>query len=123
MNSIKISKAKRIREELGATHLVILAVGSDGVQHIATHGETRKHAKQAADAGNKLKKALGWPVSLCTEQPLPRTCKNCAYWKADWGIHCFNGWSGDGTKGYCHYEPTRIATANDSTCHNFEPMA
>jgi hypothetical protein len=123
MNAIKISDAKRIREELGATHLVIFAVGADGVQHVATHGETRQHAKQAATAGNNLKKALGWPANLCADQPLPRTCKNCAYWKADWGTHCFNGWSGDGSTGYCKYEPQQIKTAKDSTCHHFEPMA
>lgn len=121
MNAIKISDAKRIRKELGATHLVIFAVGADGAQHVATHGETRKHAKQASDFGNNLKQSLGWPANLCSDQPIRRICENCVYWKADWGIHCFNVWSGDGTKGNCRYEPKPVTTTNDSTCYHFEP--
>ncbi len=123
MKRISISTAKAIRETLGASHVVIFAIGDDGQQHVATHGATRQNAKEAAKAGDKLKTALGWPAELCKSTPLERVCQNCAYWKADWGIHCFNGWSGDGTKGHCHYEPTRIEAVNNSTCSHFEPNA
>lgn len=123
MKRIPISTAKAIRETLGASHVVIFAIADDGQQHVATHGETRQNAKEAAKAGDKLKTALGWPADLCKSTPLERVCKNCAYWKADWGIHCFNGWSGDGTKGHCHAEPQRVGVLHDQTCRHFEASA
>jgi len=36
MDAITIAKAKEIRESLGATHLVLFAVGADGQQHVKT---------------------------------------------------------------------------------------
>jgi hypothetical protein len=123
MNTIPIEYAKEARESIGATHLVIFAVTEDGQQHVATHGETRVNAQEAAKAGNKLKSALGWPDELCKSKPLPRLCENCAYWKADWGMHCMNGWTGDGTKGHCHLEPKRVAVVHDNTCRHFEPSS
>lgn len=121
MKRMSISTAKAIRETLGASHVVIFAISDDGQQHVATHGDTRQHAKEAAKAGDKLKTALGWPADLCKSTPLERVCKNCVYWKADWGTHCFNGWSGDGTKGHCHLEPQRVGVAHEQTCRHFEP--
>ena len=32
-------------------------------------------------------------------------CKGCVYYKANYGIHCFNGWSNDGSSGDCLLEP------------------
>lgn len=123
MNPISISKVKEIREDLGATHLVIFAVDSDGEQHVATHGQSEKDAKQAADAGNNLKAALGWDIELCKSRPLPRICKNCQYWKVDYGFHCFNGWTGDGSEGYCRFEPKHVKTTRDNTCGFFSPSS
>ncbi len=118
---IKISQIKQIREELGMTHLVVFAIDKDGQQHFATHGETFANAKEAAKVGNNLKKSLGWPEDLCKSKPLDRICKNCFFWEADYGIHCFNGWSGDGSNGYCNFEPQRLAKSSSSYCSKFEP--
>lgn len=123
MDNITIAKAKAIREDLGATHLVIFAVAADGQQHVATHGDTKVHAREAAQGGNNLKTALGWPENLCQSKPLPRECKNCVFWKADYGTHCFNGWSGDGSTGWCRWEPQHVKTAKDDLCGHFEPNA
>lgn len=123
MDNIAISQAKAIRETLGATHLVIFAVGTDGVQHVATHGDTKVHAQQAAQAGNNLKTALGWPADLCSSMPLARECEHCVFWKADYGTHCFNGWSGDGSVGWCRWEPKHVQTRKDDLCGHFEPNA
>ncbi|MFA5719390.1 MAG: hypothetical protein WC952_16910 [Desulfobulbaceae bacterium] len=49
-----------------------------------------------------------------------RSCENCNYYKPDYGIWCFNGWSRDGRTGHCHYEPKRVAVSGDDKCHNFE---
>jgi hypothetical protein len=121
MDPITISTVKSIRELLGATHLVLFAVDEEGNQHVATHGLTEADAKVAAQAGNNLKAALGWDSTLCKSQPLSRYCKNCAYWKVDWGMHCFNGWSGDGSEGYCRFEPTHVKTRMDNLCGFFSP--
>jgi hypothetical protein len=121
MSEITIAKAKSIREELGVTHLVIFAVSEDGTQHVATHGLTQKNARDAAKAGNNLKLALKWPEGMCKDSPLPRQCRNCIYWKADYGIHCFNGWSQDGSTGFCRLEPSHTKTAESNFCHHFEP--
>ena len=117
---IPIAKAKEIREQLDATHLVIYAIGDDGKACVATHGKTRKDAERSAEMGNELKKSLGWPDEFYKSKPVERICENCVYWKADWGIHCFNGWSGDGSEGHCHLEPVRIGKRKDDFCRHFE---
>ena len=74
---ISIKKVKEIREELQLTHIIIFGIGKDGKQYVATHGKTVKNSKEAAEAGNHLKKMLGWPDNLCKDVPLERICKNC----------------------------------------------
>ncbi len=123
MKRITVAETKLIRETLGATHVVIFAVAPDGTLHVATHGESRKDAKEAADAGNRLKTVLEFPRDACRTSPLPRECANCVYFKPDYGMWCFNGWSGDGSKGHCHAMPQRVNVAKDNTCSQFEPNA
>ena len=119
---IKIAQVKAWREDIDATHLVVFAIDREGRQHVTTHGETEQNAQEAAKAGNKLKAALGWPEDLCRAKPLERVCKNCAFYKPDYGIHCFNGWSGDGSSGRCLYQShLRVATKADDQCADFEP--
>lgn len=120
MKPISISQVKSIREMLGATHVVIFAADGEE-QHVATHGATEVQARQAAQAGNKLKAALGWPENLCRDTPLERKCANCTFYKADYGTFCVNGWSDDGSRGYCLFQPGKIPTQAESKCHNFEP--
>lgn len=119
---INISQVKRWRESLGATHLVIFVIDRNGRQHVATHGETEKNAKEAAIMGNNLKKILEWPDDQCRAKPLERKCKNCTYYKPNRGIHCFNGWSGDGSTGNCLHNPNiRPMTKDSDKCSKFDP--
>jgi len=119
---ITIPEIKAIRETIGGTHVVLYAVDTEGNMHVATHGETAKQAGEAAIAGNKLKAALGWPDNLCHDKPLPRIHENCHFYEKDWGIHCFNGWSGDGTNGHCHLEPKKEwVKGEEIACRHFEP--
>lgn len=120
---IEISQIKKWREQIDASIIVVFAITKDGMQHVATHGETAKNAKEAAQWGNSLKKTMNWPDKLCHEEPLERICKNCTYYKADYGIHCFNGWTGDGSNGFCLYENPRLNTMADNKCARFEPAA
>lgn len=119
MSSIPVETAKQIREQLGLSHLVIFGVAPDGVQHVATHGDTEAQAREAAIAGNKLKASLGWPEGLCKSRPVVRECANCVYFKPDYGIHCVNGWSGDGSRGDCLVEPGVKRVAKEHSCRHF----
>ena len=118
---ISVKETKRIREHLNCTHIVIFGVDENGNQHVATHGETAQNAIEAAKAGNNLKEALGWDSALCRSMPVTRNCKNCFYYKPDYGHHCMNGWSQDGSTGHCEYEIENIATDAESKCHCFQP--
>ena len=47
-------------------------------------------------------------------------CKDCVYWEQDFGIWCFNGWSGmDREDGYCHIEPKKIYKKGSDFCGEF----
>ncbi len=35
-------------------------------------------------------------------------CKDCLYYKPDYGMFTATGWTGDGSNGYCCVEPKRI---------------
>lgn len=114
VNDISISTAKAIREKLGATHLVIYAIGEDGTSHVATHGKTLRHARQAAHMGNGIKEHLGWPKEMCEAEPVERICGNCTYWRVD-------SLQSDGVMGICSTEPKQVSTTRFRGCRHFEP--
>jgi hypothetical protein len=45
MKNVTIATAKEIREQIGATRLVLFAIAEDGTQHVVTHGKTQIDAK------------------------------------------------------------------------------
>ena len=48
-------------------------------------------------------------------------CLRCKYWKKDYGIWCFNGWTGaDKDDGYCHYEPKKYYKKATDFCSKFD---
>ena len=60
---ISIERVKELAKACGLSHCVVY--GWDGKQqHVATWGKTIEQCSEAADFGNKLKTALGWPESL-----------------------------------------------------------
>ena len=120
MNKVSIKQAKELRESIGATHVVVYAVMPDGEQCVSTHGGTARQARQAADAGNRLKAALGWPDDLCRSKPVARECRNCVFWEVERGIFCVNGWTGDGRSGDCRLEPRTVRRSADAMCIHFE---
>jgi hypothetical protein len=118
---IAIKEAKRIREELNLTHLVIFGIDKEGIQHVCTHGGNLKQAKEAADCGNNLRKSLGWPDELCNAVPLKRICKNCSFWK---DILEPGGRLPNPIPGNCYYESILVARdENDIACNHFEPKS
>lgn len=68
---IPISAAKRIADEYGQSHVVIVTFDKDagGTAHVVTYGRTVEECAQAALGGNFVKKALGWPESACHAVP------------------------------------------------------
>jgi hypothetical protein len=49
-------------------------------------------------------------------KPKPRTCEYCRYWKKDYGMWCFNGWSKGGPydkDGSCMVQPTSVFRRGD----------
>jgi hypothetical protein len=60
---IPIKEARSLAEKHKLTLVVIF--GYDGKsQHVTTYGASLEQCGQAADFGNKLKNALGWPESM-----------------------------------------------------------
>jgi len=117
---ITIKEAKELRERFGFTHLVILGISSDGTQHVATHGKTNVHAKEAATMGNHLKKELGWPADKCNSKPLERICGNCSFWQR--GYHSPGDVIQSNMHGKCMFNPEPIRRyEEDKACGNFEP--
>jgi hypothetical protein len=65
---IPIKAAREISAKYDLKQVIILAW--DGkLTHVVTYGKTMEDCDQAAQGGNKMKKAFGWPESLCQAEP------------------------------------------------------
>ena len=118
---IKISKAKEIMGSLGFTHLVIFGISKDGKQHVATHGKTKRQAREAAEAGNNLKKRLGWPGNLCNSKPLEGICGNCSFWQSRY--HAPGSAISNDVRGACMLKAESTNRfEKDIACLSFEPL-
>jgi hypothetical protein len=68
---IPISAAKKISTDYDCPEVVIFAYDpKNGDQHVTTYGKMLDQCKDAAKAGNYLKRHLGWPEELCNSKPL-----------------------------------------------------
>ncbi len=67
---IPIEAAKRIADEYDQNQVIIVTFDKQtGETHVVTYGRTIEECKQAAQGGNFVKKALGWPDSICHAVP------------------------------------------------------
>lgn len=49
---------------------MVVVVAWDGEQtHVVTYGVSEEECDRAAEGGNSVKRALGWPESLCQSEP------------------------------------------------------
>jgi hypothetical protein len=70
VKNIPIEAAKRIANDYEFPEVVIFGYDPvSGGQHVTTYGKNYEQCKDAARAGNYLKKALGWPEELCNAKP------------------------------------------------------
>jgi len=115
---MKIKEIAEIRKKFNYTHIVVLGITEDNIQHIATHGKTSKDAEESAHMGNQIKKMLTWPEERCYDKPIQRICDNCEYWQSD------NYRSGVRIEqdqiGLCMYDPNPVERhKKDLACKNF----
>lgn len=69
---IPISAAKQIANEHDCRQVIVLAWDGD-LTHVVTYGRSEEDCDQAAQGGDKLKSALGWPA---TANALPSRVKS-----------------------------------------------
>jgi len=60
---IPISELKKFAKQYGYDHVIVFATAGE-MQYIATYGHTLEECDRAAQFGDKMKDALGWPESL-----------------------------------------------------------
>lgn len=65
---IPIKAAREFAKQYGLSHVIILAHDGE-LDHVVTYGKSKKNCIEAAEFGNKLKRALGWPEELCNDVP------------------------------------------------------
>lgn len=67
---IPIEVAQEIAEKFHKNQVIILAWDKNfGKCHVSTFGKSQIDARQAAEGGNRLKKAIGWPDKQCRDKP------------------------------------------------------
>lgn len=62
----------RIARSIAQNHSCqqVIIVAWDGMlTHVVTYGTTIEASAQAAEGGNFVKRALGWPENLCQSEP------------------------------------------------------
>lgn len=64
------SAAKEIAEKFEKNQVIIVTWDdAHKMQHVTTYGTSRESSAQAAQGGNFVKEALGWPDRLCHDAP------------------------------------------------------
>lgn len=56
---------ERFARELGLTQAILVGWAPDGTTHVVTWGASLVDSAQAAQGGNFVKRALGFPETLC----------------------------------------------------------
>jgi|GEM_PF-7063780 len=56
---------ERFATELGLTQAILVGWSPDGTTHVVTWGASLTDSAQAAQGGNAIKRALGFPETLC----------------------------------------------------------
>ena len=67
---VPISAAKRIAKQYEKDQVIIVTWDKEhGLMHVTTYGKTIEDCRQAAQGGNFVKRALGFPEELCNSVP------------------------------------------------------
>lgn len=67
---IPIRVAQDIATKFGQNQVIVVTwEKATNTTHVVTFGKTAEECVQAAEGGNRVKRALGWPAELCNAQP------------------------------------------------------
>lgn len=66
---IPIKAASDLAKKHGLKQVILVAMDTDGREHVVTYGSNKVDCAQAAQGGNFVKKALGWPEDKCGDLP------------------------------------------------------
>lgn len=67
---ITIKAAKEIANSFDKDQVIIVAWDKKYEKvHVTTYGKSLEDCDQAAEGGNFIKRALGWPEDLCNAKP------------------------------------------------------
>lgn len=71
---IPVQAAKDVAKKFNLAQVILICwevdeVSRNAMTHIVTYGKTKEDCLEAAQGGNRLKKALGWPENLCVAEP------------------------------------------------------
>lgn len=67
---VPIAAAKAFADKYDKDQVIVLCFSKvDGKTWVTTYGKTVEDCKQAAEGGNRLKAAMGWPPEECKATP------------------------------------------------------
>lgn len=66
---IEIEKARQLAIAHGLEQIVVWSFRTGHGQHVTTWGEPVRHSALAAEAGNHVRRAAGWPPEKCQDLP------------------------------------------------------
>ncbi len=67
---VPVQAARYIANEYDKAQVIVVTWDKIyGKQHVTTYGQTVEECAQAAEGGNRVKKALGWPDELFAQPP------------------------------------------------------
>ena len=70
MKRLPIQAAKDVAQKYGQAQVILVAWDEDdNLTHVVSYGRTLKDCESAAAGANLIKKALGFPESLCNDKP------------------------------------------------------
>ena len=67
---VPIALAQKIANECDKDQVIIVCWDKDHRKtHVTTYGKTKQDCEHAAEGGNMVKRALGWPEDKCDDKP------------------------------------------------------
>jgi hypothetical protein len=70
LRNLPVTAAATIAGQYGMRQVIIIALNAqDDTTHVVTYGKSEKDCRLAAEAGNNLKRHMGWPEDLCSAVP------------------------------------------------------
>jgi len=67
---VPIAVAQEIANKYDKNQVIIVCWDKEHSKtHVVTYGKSKQECIEAADGGNMIKRALGWPEEKCNDKP------------------------------------------------------